>query len=175
MPQTLELFWAIPACKERSACRYIKDKERIGMYVKEQWQRISVLFPSTARIRTNLCNYKHCEHKNSFSSDNWYPEHDVSIYKKKTQQPETIIPIGAPNDDENRGVRLCKQVLLFVTQILTYLLTDLVNCCYSVFRFCLCPWGRNYPFISKDMFCNLRRFRVLGRKSFIRVFNCLAS
>lgn len=36
--------------------------------------------------------------------------------KKKTQQPETIIPIGAPNDDENRGVRLCKQVLLFVTQ-----------------------------------------------------------
>lgn len=174
MPQTLELFWAIPACKERSACRYIKDKERIGMYVKEQGQRISVLFPSTARIRTNLCNYmyKHCEHKNSFSSDNWYPEHK---YKKKNQQPETIIPIGAPNDDENRGVRLCKQVLLFVTQILTYLLTDLVNCCYSVFRFCLRPWGRNYPFISKDMFCNLRRFRVLGRKSFIRVFNCLAS
>lgn len=96
-------------------------------------------------------------------------------YIKKTQQPETIIPIGAPNDDENRGVRLCKQVLLFVTQILTYLLTDLVNCCYSVFRFCLHPWGRNYPFISKDMFCNMRRFRVLGRKSFIRVFNCLAS
>lgn len=96
-------------------------------------------------------------------------------YIKKNQQPETIIPIGAPNDDENRGVRLCKQVLLFVTQILTYLLTDLVNCCYSVFRFCLHPWGRNYPFISKDMFCNLRRFRVLGRKSFIRVFNCLAS
>lgn len=94
---------------------------------------------------------------------------------KKTQQSETIIPIGAPNDDENRGVRLCKQVLLFVTQNLTYLLTDLVNCCYSVFRFCLRPWGINYPFISKDMFCNLRRFRVLGRKSFIRVFNCLAS
>lgn len=60
-------------------------------------------------------------------------------------------------------------------RILTYLSTDLVNCCYSVFWLCLRPWGRNYPFISKDMFCNLRRFRVLGRKSFIRVFNCLAS
>lgn len=96
-------------------------------------------------------------------------------YIKKNQQPETIIPIGAPNDDENRGFVCVNKFYCLWHRILTYLSTDLVNCCYSVFRFCLRPWGRNYPFISKDMFCNLRRFRVLGRKSFIRVFNCLAS
>lgn len=44
MPQTLELFWAIPACKESSACRYIKDNERIGMYVKNSGKELVSYF-----------------------------------------------------------------------------------------------------------------------------------